>query len=530
MRKSRWMAVLLAALMIGLALAGASRVHADTPCAHQWVTIAAKDPTCTENGNSEYYQCRICKAYAVNQLDYDVETRITERFTAADALKTILDNINNNIKHPYKEGQENMETLAEVNEWMKAPVLYVDVGRGVKRELSFPTEEIIEQIYDAADPKICDKIRSSSVSDDIKLAIAGNGTSAYPGSPKYRRYLIGLYLDNAGVEVFSNYTALKAEAEAEIENIRKIAEKRVLEPSEVDSWVIPAFGHRWEDPTYTVEEQPNGTYLATACQKCTFDTAEAHVRTESVTAAVSAWVMPDCTHDGHITYVATFVRYPGIFEPQDTTEVLPALGHIPMDPVWTVNGRTLADGEAATSHKNVYVTYGCSRDGCDMHEKETAEITSEITKKATWDDTGIRTYYAVAEVNGEVMERELDSVTIAKRAKNNNTLRLNKLSQDDVRVSSGIPEGEYEVEASAKVTSEEPSKTAVLVATYDAAGRFLGVQIITGPVREPSEKDKTSITYKATFDLTNNGNVDELLLFLVCEDGEPLAGAVERSN
>lgn len=511
MRNTRWMAVLLAALLIGLAFAGAARVHADVPCSHEWVTYAAKDPTCEQPGNSEYYQCRICKAYAVNQLDFDVETRITERFTAEDAAKLILDNINNNIKHPYKEGQEDMLTIDEVNEWMKHPVLYVDVGRGVKRELSFPTEEVIEQIYDAADPKICDKIRSSGVSDDIKLAIAGNGTDAHPGSPMYRRYLIGLYLNNAGIDVFSNYAALKVEAEAEIENVRKIAEKKILEASEVGGWVIPAFGHRWEDPTYVVEQQTNGTYLATATQKCSFDTKEDHVRTESVTAAVSAWVVPDCTNDGHITYVATF-RDPA-FEPQDTTEILPALGHIPMDPVWTVT--------PANGHKSAYVTFGCSREGCDMHDRANAEITSEITKRATYDETGLKTYYAVAEVNGEVMEKELDSVTVAKRTNRSETLTI-AVKKDGSRVS-GVPEGKFTVEATAKVSIEEPGRTAVLVALYDADGRFIGMETSIGPTRESKDKDKTSITYYPKIEIENNAeNLASFKVLFVCEDGMPL--------
>ena len=148
---------------------------------------------------------------------------------------------------------------------------------------------------------------------------------------------------------------------------------------EADSWVITAFNHDWNEPTY--EWAANYTSV-TATRTCKNDST--HVETETVAATGQVSTPATCTQNGvKIWTSAEFTN--AAFKVQRTTEALPATGHDWNEPtyVW------------AADHTSVTATRTCKNDA-EHVETDTAAATSEVTKAATCTEAGVRTWTSAA--------------------------------------------------------------------------------------------------------------------------------------
>ena len=138
---------------------------------------------------------------------------------------------------------------------------------------------------------------------------------------------------------------------------------------------IPATGHHYETPTYTWS---NDKSTCTAKRVCK---ADCKTETETVNTTNVVTKNSTCETSGVKTYTATF-KNPA-FSTQTTISSIPATGHNYGTPTytWSNNGLTC-------TAKRV-----CQADG--KIETETVNATSQITKSATCENTGVKTFTAV---------------------------------------------------------------------------------------------------------------------------------------
>ena len=144
---------------------------------------------------------------------------------------------------------------------------------------------------------------------------------------------------------------------------------------------IPATGHHYGQPEWTW----NGFETASATFKC-----RENDDTQTVGATVtSAVTTPEtCTENGVRTYTAT-VTFEGETYTDQKTKAIPATGHHYGQPEWTWN----SDGTA-------FASFTCV-EGDDTQIRQ-AGVFSEITKPATYEESGVRTSAAIVVFNGAV--------------------------------------------------------------------------------------------------------------------------------
>ena len=148
-----------------------------------------------------------------------------------------------------------------------------------------------------------------------------------------------------------------------------------------NSWVIPATGHAWSEPTY-VWAADNSSVTAT--RGCTRDAA--HVETETVSATSEVTTPATCTTDGVKTWTsAAFTNT--AFTVQTTTETIEATGHIWGAPTY----------EWAADNSSVTAKRVCTRDAAHV-ETETVSTTL-VTVDATCTTAGSNTWTSEAFTN-----------------------------------------------------------------------------------------------------------------------------------
>ena len=146
---------------------------------------------------------------------------------------------------------------------------------------------------------------------------------------------------------------------------------------------IPATGHVWQNPEYSWADDNRRCTGRMTCRN-----NPAHEKIESTIARVTDSQAPNCEAAGYMTYTAVFQSDP-LFTAQTKTVELPALGHswVNSHYVWS---RDLSECTGVAR---------CTR--CHDEWKVTVETTSKITKQATYEQDGYRTYTASFEgING----------------------------------------------------------------------------------------------------------------------------------
>ena len=144
---------------------------------------------------------------------------------------------------------------------------------------------------------------------------------------------------------------------------------------------IPATGH-----SYSAVWSWSGYTSATATFTCAND--DSHVATENAAITNEVTKESTCEETGVRTYTAT-VTFGGKTYTDTAAENITAMGHSYGEPVWSWSGYTSATA-----------TFTCAND--DSHvATENAAITSEVTKEATCEIIGKRTYTATVTFGGK---------------------------------------------------------------------------------------------------------------------------------
>lgn len=152
-----------------------------------------------------------------------------------------------------------------------------------------------------------------------------------------------------------------------------------------DSWIISAINHDWNDAVYTWSDDGS---TCTATRTCKNDSAHTEKATATVTGAQTK--APTCTQMGETTYTAAFEASWAMTQTKVLADI-PAIGHSYGEPVWSWS----EDGKTCT------VTFTCEKD--ETHkETPVVTVTSAVKTPATCTETGVTTYTATVEFNGQI--------------------------------------------------------------------------------------------------------------------------------
>ena len=162
-----------------------------------------------------------------------------------------------------------------------------------------------------------------------------------------------------------------------------------------DSWIISAINHDWNDAVYTWSDDGS---TCTATRTCKNDSAHTEKATATVTGAQTK--APTCTQMGETTYTAAFEASWAMTQTKVLADI-PAIGHSYGEPVWSWS----EDG------KTCKVTFTCEKD--ETHkETPVVKVTSAVKKPATCTETGVTTYTATVEFNGQTHKDTKDVADI----------------------------------------------------------------------------------------------------------------------
>ena len=151
-----------------------------------------------------------------------------------------------------------------------------------------------------------------------------------------------------------------------------------------DSWIISAINHDWNDAVYTWSDDGS---TCTAARTCKND--KSHTETSKATVTDTQTKAPTCTEKGETTYTAAFEASWAMTQTKVLADI-PAIGHSYGEPVWSWS----EDG------KTCKVTFTCEKD--ETHkETPVVKVTSAVKKPATCTETGVTTYTATVEFNGQ---------------------------------------------------------------------------------------------------------------------------------
>ena len=152
-----------------------------------------------------------------------------------------------------------------------------------------------------------------------------------------------------------------------------------------DSWIISAINHDWNDAVYTWGDDGS---TCTATRTCKNDSA--HTETSKATVTDAQTKAPTCTEKGETTYTATFEADWAVTQTKVIVDI-PATGHSYGEPEWSWS----EDGKTCT------VTFTCEKD--ETHkETPVVTVTSAVKTPATCTETGVTTYTATVEFNGQI--------------------------------------------------------------------------------------------------------------------------------
>lgn len=152
-----------------------------------------------------------------------------------------------------------------------------------------------------------------------------------------------------------------------------------------DSWIISAINHDWNDAVYTWSDDGS---TCTATRTCKNDSAHTEKATATVTGAQTK--ASTCTEKGETTYTAAFEASWAMTQTKVLADI-PATGHSYGEPVWNWS----EDGKTCT------VTFTCEKDE-NHKESPKVDVTSAVKKPATCTETGVTTYTATVEFNGQI--------------------------------------------------------------------------------------------------------------------------------
>ena len=148
---------------------------------------------------------------------------------------------------------------------------------------------------------------------------------------------------------------------------------------------LPAIGHSYGKPVWNWSEDGKTCTVTFTCEK-----DENHKESPKVDVTSAVKTPATCTETGVTTYTAT-VEFNGQTY-TDTKDVadIPATGHSYGEPEWSWS----EDGKTCT------VTFTCEKDE-NHKESPKVDVTSAVKTPATCTETGVTTYTATVEFNGQ---------------------------------------------------------------------------------------------------------------------------------
>nr|WP_122012192.1 immunoglobulin domain-containing protein [Maliibacterium massiliense] len=166
--------------------------------------------------------------------------------------------------------------------------------------------------------------------------------------------------------------------------------------SDAVSLTVNEHVHTWGNPVWSWSEDGKTCTVTFTCEK-----DENHKESPKVDVTSAVKTPATCTETGVTTYTAT-VEFNGQTY-TDTKDVadIPATGHSYGEPVWNWS----EDGKTCT------VTFTCEKDETHKQTPE-VKVTSAVKTPATCTETGVTTYTATVEFNGQTYTNTKDVADI----------------------------------------------------------------------------------------------------------------------
>ena len=335
---------------------------------HRMVHTEAKDPTCEEDGNSEYWTCEKCgRHYADENGDTEIEadswiikalghdygdaeyawsddyasvtaSAVCKRDSAHVLTETV--NTTSTTIPPTCEISGNTTYSAVFTNELFTPQSKVVEIPALGHKYGEPTYEWSDDNSTVTATAVCEHDASHVITETVNTTVKTTEPTC----------------ETAGS---STYTATFINKEFETQT-------RTIE--------IPALGHKYGEPTYEWSEDNSSV---TAKAVCEHDSS--HMITETVKTTVKT-VNATCETAGSTTYTATFTNE--LFSEQTKTVEIPALGHKYGEPTY----------EWAADNSSVTAKAICEHDASHVIT-ETVKTTVK-TVDATCETAGSTTYTA----------------------------------------------------------------------------------------------------------------------------------------
>lgn len=258
-----------------------------------------------------------------------------------------------------------------------------------------------------------------------------------------------------------------------------------------DSWIISAINHDWNDAVYTWSDDGS---TCTATRTCKHDSA--HTETSKATVTGAQTKAPTCTEKGETTYTATFEADWAVTQTKVLADIS-ATGHSYGKPVWSWS----EDGKTCT------VTFTCENDATHK-ESPKVTVTAAVKKPATCTETGVTTYTATVEFNGNTYTDTKDVAGIPAIG--------HKLTKTEAKAPTSTDTGNIEYwycEVCDKYFSDEKAEHEITLEDTIIAKL---PKLISGANQEWTKGSKEGLTFKVDTD------INEFKKVLV--DGKELKG------
>ena len=318
---------------------------------NNFVTHEAKEPTCTVDGNIEYYECPVCNkkysdaagttevASVVRPAGHNLTPVSTKAATCTESGVAkeygYCSKCGKAFKYVYPDGLEEISEQTLNSEYIIAPL-----G------------------HDYLVPSYVWSDDNSMVTAERKCGRAGC-----------------TYAITEEVESTVDTTAATCTKAGQIKYTATFTKSDFTTQTKTET--LDALNHDWSDITYSWSEDHS---TVTASRTCKRDNC-GEVESETVDAKEIVTKAPTCTEDGAATYTASFTN--PVFTDQTENVTLPAIGHDWDKPVY----------EWADDKSTVTASRKCKNDPTHI-ETETVNTKYDVTKPQTETEAGSGVYTA----------------------------------------------------------------------------------------------------------------------------------------
>ena len=444
---------------------------------HSLTHYEYKAPTCTENGNKEYWYCESCKQYFS---DENATMSTTKEDTVIPATE-----------HAYgeptwewsKNGQSATATFICDNDENHQESKEASITSTVKEEPTCTEDGIT--VYTATVEFNGQTYTDTKEIADLPATGHSYGEPVWSWSEDGKTCKVTFTCEKdenhkktPEVKVTSAVKTPATCTEKGVTTYTATVEfngKTYTDTKDVAD--IPATGHSYGEPVWSWSEDGKTCKVTFTCEK-----DENHKKTPEVKVTSAVKTPATCTEKGVTTYTAT-VEFNGKTY-TDTKDVadIPATGHSYGEPVWSWS----EDGKTCT------VTFTCEK---DENHKESPKVTVTSAEKApaTCTEAGVTTYTATVEFNGQTYTDTKDLTDIPAIG--------HKLTKTEVKAPTSTDTGNIEYwycEVCDKYFSDE--KAAHEITLEDTIIAKLP-KLISGANQEWTKGSKDGLTFKVDTDI-----------------------------